>query len=82
MILEHYLIVQHWDLSFSVSSKVSSKMIVWVRFPYMPIGNLIGKMMDTEYNTQIGKFARIVIKIDLNEPLVPSVDLDGFWQRI
>ncbi|CAN1188005.1 hypothetical protein LINPERPRIM_LOCUS32174 [Linum perenne] len=39
-------------------------------------------MMDTEYNTQIGKFARIVIKIDLNEPLVPSVDLDGFWQRI
>ncbi|CAN1188007.1 hypothetical protein LINPERHAP2_LOCUS39062 [Linum perenne] len=60
-------------------------MVIWVRFPHMSIqlyhnqvlsslGNLIGKTMDTKYNTQNakrGKFARIGIKIDLNEPLVP-----------
>ncbi|CAN1159558.1 hypothetical protein LINPERHAP2_LOCUS22784 [Linum perenne] len=37
MIFEHYLVVQQWDSSFRVSTKLPSKMVVWVRFPHLPI---------------------------------------------
>ncbi|CAN1732122.1 hypothetical protein LINPERHAP1_LOCUS1478 [Linum perenne] len=37
MIFKHYLIVQQWDPSFRVSTKLPSKMVVWVRFPHLPI---------------------------------------------
>ncbi|CAN1149282.1 hypothetical protein LINPERHAP2_LOCUS16931, partial [Linum perenne] len=96
MILDHYLIVQQWNPSFRVSNKLSSKMVVWVRFPHMPIqlyhkevlislDNLVGKTIKIDYNTQSaerGKFARIAVEIDLSEALVPGIDLDGAWQRI
>ncbi|CAN1126812.1 hypothetical protein LINPERHAP2_LOCUS3653 [Linum perenne] len=96
MILDHYLIVQQWDPSFRVSSKLPSKMVVWVRFPHMPIqlyhkevltslGNLVGKTVKIDYNTQSaerGKFARIAVELDLSEPIVTGVDLDGVWQRV
>ncbi|CAN1149277.1 hypothetical protein LINPERHAP2_LOCUS16931 [Linum perenne] len=71
-------------------------MVVWVRFPHMPIqlyhkevlislDNLVGKTIKIDYNTQSaerGKFARIAVEIDLSEALVPGIDLDGAWQRI
>ncbi|CAN1339562.1 hypothetical protein LINPERPRIM_LOCUS38538 [Linum perenne] len=96
MILDHYLIVQQWNPSFRVSNKLPSKMVVWVRFPHMPIqlyhkevlislDNLVGKTIKIDYNTQSaerGKFARIAVEIDLSEALVPGIDLDGAWQRI
>ncbi|CAN1848740.1 hypothetical protein LINPERHAP1_LOCUS39048 [Linum perenne] len=96
LILDHYLIVQQWDPSFRVSDKLPSKMVVWVRFPHLPIhlyhkqilsslGNLIGHTVRMDHNTQTaerGKFARITVEIDLNEPLVTGIDLDGAWQRV
>ncbi|CAN1315508.1 hypothetical protein LINPERPRIM_LOCUS29732 [Linum perenne] len=96
MVLDHYLIVQQWDPSFRVSNKLPSKMVVWVRFPHMPIqlyhkevltsiGNLVGRTIKIDYNTQSaerGKFARIAIEIDLSEALATGVDLDAVWQRI
>ncbi|CAN1801861.1 Putative ribonuclease H protein At1g65750 [Linum perenne] len=96
MILDHYLIVQQWEPAFRVSNKLPSKMVVWVRFPHMPIqlyhkeiltslGNLVGKTVKIDYNTQSaerGKFARIAIELDLSEPLATGIDLDGVWQRI
>ncbi|CAN1853756.1 Putative ribonuclease H protein At1g65750, partial [Linum perenne] len=95
LILEHYLVVQQWDSSFRVSNKLPSKMVVWVRFPHLPIqlyhkqilsslGNLIGKTVRMDYNTQTaerGKFARITVEIDINEPLVTGIMVDGVWQR-
>ncbi|CAN1177409.1 hypothetical protein LINPERHAP2_LOCUS33086 [Linum perenne] len=36
-ILDHYLIVHQWDQSFRVSSDLPRKMVVWVRFPHLPI---------------------------------------------
>ncbi|CAN1841320.1 Putative ribonuclease H protein At1g65750 [Linum perenne] len=96
LIFDHYLVVQQWDPSFRVSSKLPSKMVVWVRFPHLPIqlyhnqiltslGNLIGKTVRMDYNTQSavrGKFARIAVEIDLNEPVATGVELDDSWQRI
>ncbi|CAN1794997.1 Putative ribonuclease H protein At1g65750 [Linum perenne] len=96
IILDHYLVVQQWDPTFRVSDKLPSKMVVWVRFPHIPIqlyhkqiltslGNLIEKTVRVDYNTQTaerGKFARIAVEIDLNEPLATGIDLDGAWQRV
>ncbi|CAN1815404.1 Putative ribonuclease H protein At1g65750 [Linum perenne] len=96
MIFDHYLVVQQWDPSFRVSTKLPSKMVVWVRFPHLPIqlyhtqiltslGNLIGKTIRMDFNTQSavrGKFARIAIEIDLSEPLATRIELDGAWQRV
>ncbi|CAN1752273.1 hypothetical protein LINPERHAP1_LOCUS4657 [Linum perenne] len=96
MILDHYLIVHQWDQSFRVSNDLPKKMVVWVRFPHLPIhfyhaqvltslGNLIGKTVKIDFKTQRaerGKFARIAIEIDLNEPLPPFVLLDGAIQKV
>ncbi|CAN1815933.1 hypothetical protein LINPERHAP1_LOCUS27610, partial [Linum perenne] len=96
MILEHYLVVQQWDPSFRVSGKLPAKMVVWVRFPHLPIllyhpqilaalGNLIGRTVRVDLSTQNtdrGKFARLAVKIDLNEPLAPMIELDGAWRLL
>ncbi|CAN1841145.1 hypothetical protein LINPERHAP1_LOCUS36369 [Linum perenne] len=37
LIFDHYLVVQQWEPSFRVSNKLPSKMVVWVRFPHLPI---------------------------------------------
>ncbi|CAN1141707.1 hypothetical protein LINPERHAP2_LOCUS12650 [Linum perenne] len=47
--------------------------------------NLIGRTVRMDYNTQTterGKFMRITVEIDLNEPLGMGIDLDGVWQRV
>ncbi|CAN1195901.1 hypothetical protein LINPERHAP2_LOCUS43314 [Linum perenne] len=72
------------------------KMVAWVRFPHLPIhfyhaqvltslGNLVRRTIKIDFNTQRaerGKFARIAIELDLNEPLLPVVMLDGAPQSI
>ncbi|CAN1805121.1 hypothetical protein LINPERHAP1_LOCUS24142 [Linum perenne] len=71
-------------------------MVVWVRFPHLPIlfyhpqiltalGNLIGKTIRIDSPTQNadrGKFARMAVEIDIDEPLAPVVELDGAWQKV
>ncbi|CAN1188861.1 hypothetical protein LINPERHAP2_LOCUS39581 [Linum perenne] len=85
IILDHYLFVHQWDHSFCASYDLPKKMVVWVRFPHLPIhfnhaqvltslGNLIGTTVKIDYNTQRaerGKYSRIAIEIDLSEPNPP-----------
>ncbi|CAN1795063.1 hypothetical protein LINPERHAP1_LOCUS20483 [Linum perenne] len=96
MILDHYLVVHQWTPDFRVSDSLTAKMVVWVRFPLMPVqyyhaqiltllGNLLGRTVKIDYNTQHaerGKFARLAVEIDLNEPLAPMIKLDGCWQDV
>ncbi|CAN1749243.1 hypothetical protein LINPERHAP1_LOCUS3639 [Linum perenne] len=77
MILEHYLVVQQWDPTFRVAETLPTKMVVWVRFPHLPIlfyhpeiltalGNLIGRCVRVDFSTQNadrGKFARLAIEL-------------------
>ncbi|CAN1751189.1 hypothetical protein LINPERHAP1_LOCUS4255 [Linum perenne] len=90
------LIVHQWSPDFRVSDSLPAKMVVWVRFPLMPVqyyhaqiltslGNLIGRTIKIDFNTQHaerGKFARLAVEIDLNEPLVPTIELDGCRQDV
>ncbi|CAN1292513.1 hypothetical protein LINPERPRIM_LOCUS21610 [Linum perenne] len=63
MILYHYLAIHQWDHSFRISNDLPKKILVWVRFPHLPIhlyhpqiltslGNLIGKTIKLDFNTQ------------------------------
>ncbi|CAN0920412.1 hypothetical protein LINGRAHAP2_LOCUS32032 [Linum grandiflorum] len=81
-ILDHYLAVFTWDPQFRVSDDLPQKMGVWIRFPRLPyqyyhsdvltgLGDLIGKTVRFDSRTQRsvrGKFARIVVEIDLTNP--------------
>ncbi|CAN1157945.1 hypothetical protein LINPERHAP2_LOCUS21848 [Linum perenne] len=96
MILDHYLIVHQWDPYFCVSDDLPKKMVAWVRLPHLPIhfyhaqvltslSNLVGETIKIEFNTQRverGKFAWIAVELDLSEPLLPVVLLDGATQHI
>ncbi|CAN1823536.1 hypothetical protein LINPERHAP1_LOCUS30413 [Linum perenne] len=66
------------------------------RFPLMPVqyyhaqiltslDNLIGRTVKIDFNTQNaerGKFDHLAVEIDLNEPLTPTIDLDGCRQDV
>ncbi|CAN0926310.1 hypothetical protein LINGRAHAP2_LOCUS35272 [Linum grandiflorum] len=94
MILGHYLTVYAWDSQFRISDALPQKMVVWVRFPRLPIqyyhqdileglGNLVGKHIRTDNRTQTsmrGKFARMAVEIDLLAPVPKGVYVDGVWQ--
>ncbi|CAN1181310.1 hypothetical protein LINPERPRIM_LOCUS6176, partial [Linum perenne] len=84
------------DPSIQVTNDLPKKLVAWVRFPHLPIhfyhgqfltslGNLVGRMVKIDLNTQtveLGKFARITIEIDLDEPLSPIMLLDGVIQQV
>ncbi|CAN1332717.1 hypothetical protein LINPERPRIM_LOCUS35828 [Linum perenne] len=96
ILLDHYLVVHQWDPSFRVSNDLPKRMVAWIRFPHLPIhlyhgqvltalGNLVGKTVKIDSTTQSaerGKFARIVVEIDLDKPLPPIVLLDGAIQQV
>ncbi|CAN1152789.1 hypothetical protein LINPERHAP2_LOCUS18978 [Linum perenne] len=96
MILDHYLVVHQWSPDFRVSDSLPAKMVVWICFPLMlvqyyhaqiltSLNNLIGRTVKIDFNTQNaerGKFARLAVEIDLNEPLTPTIDLDGCRQDV
>ncbi|KAL4367934.1 hypothetical protein GQ457_05G017930 [Hibiscus cannabinus] len=96
LIYGNYLTVQPWSHNFSTEKEHPDHIVVWARLSGLPyryytksmfrfIANAIGKIIKIDYNTKEGKrgrFARIVVVIDLNKPLVPSLVIDGKRQII
>ncbi|CAN0898137.1 hypothetical protein LINGRAHAP2_LOCUS19537 [Linum grandiflorum] len=95
-ILGHYLVAFAWDQQFRVTDDLPPRMVVWIRFPRLPyqyyhhdvlvgLGNLIGKTVRPDPCTQNsirGKFARIVVEVNLAESLPKGVFVDGVWQVV
>ncbi|KAL4362640.1 hypothetical protein GQ457_04G012220 [Hibiscus cannabinus] len=91
-----YLTVQPWSRSFSTSTGHPSQIIVWVRLPnlsyryytkslFRHIAAAIGKVVRVDYNMAEGKrgrFARLVIVVDLEKPLVSEIIIYGHRQDI
>ncbi|KAJ8769549.1 hypothetical protein K2173_005152 [Erythroxylum novogranatense] len=87
----HVIAIQRWSPSFRPSHAVITTAVVWIRIPNLPkaryhpqifeaLGNLVGhtvRIDDATLHASRGKFARIAVEIDLNNPLKPSVELDG-----
>ncbi|KAL4325035.1 hypothetical protein GQ457_11G016650 [Hibiscus cannabinus] len=96
LIYGNYLTVQPWSRNFSTNADHPDKIVVWARLPGLPyryytksmfrcIAGAIGEVVKIDYNTSEGKrgrFARLAVVVDLNKPLIPSLIVDGFCQRI
>lgn len=94
MTVEHYLHVQHWRPNLIADSAQIDLLLVWVRFPILPVeyytvlwlqkaSNKIRRTLKVDYTTlsvSRGKFARVCVEVDLNKPLKSIYMLmNKFW---
>ena len=96
MVMEHYLIVKEWTPNFDPMVDVTERVIVWVRFPCLPIeyydqeflmkvGEKIGKPIRIDRTTGLvsrGKFARLCVEVDITKPLMSKFKLRRRVRRI
>lgn len=83
VINDHYLHIRHWEPNFVAKSAKIESLLVWVRFPILPVeyfneywlkrvGNRIGrtaKVDRTMLMAACGKFANVCVEVDLTKPL-------------
>ncbi|XP_031130711.1 uncharacterized protein LOC116032350 [Ipomoea triloba] len=91
IIMGHYLTVQQWMPNFFPHKNKLDKLLVWVRFPAVPIeyfeddflkkiGKYIGRPIKVDTTTSlvsIGRFARVCVELDLTKPLLSKFTLGG-----
>lgn len=91
IIVGHYLTVQEWEPNFFPHKNKLNKLLVWVRFPTLPIeyfedeflmkiGKNIGRPVKVDTTTSlvsIGKFARVCVELDVTRPLLSKFTLGG-----
>jgi hypothetical protein len=89
LLYDHYLITREWTPNFHPSNATIEKAAVWVRISGLPIeyydakilhfiGNRIGKTVKVDRNTlfqERGKYARVCVEVNLNEPLLAMFEL-------
>ncbi|XP_031124347.1 uncharacterized protein LOC116027061 [Ipomoea triloba] len=90
MVLDHYLIVKDWVPNFDPIADTTEKVLVWVRFPSIPveyynylslrrIGNKLGRTVRVDHTTSLvsrGKFARVCVELDITKPLVSTFTME------
>lgn len=90
MIMDHYLVVQEWKPNFDPRDDRTEQLLVWVRFPMLPIeyfedeflikiGKNVGRPVKVDNTTSLvskGKFARVCVEIDFSKPLLSKFTLD------
>ncbi|KAJ4842582.1 hypothetical protein Tsubulata_042126 [Turnera subulata] len=95
-IFSHVLSVQPWSQAFRASSDTIDKVVTWVRFLDFPLdhyhsrilktmGNLVGKTVKLEHNSENpsrGKFAKVVVAVDLTQPLEGMVTVDDVDYKV
>ncbi|KAH1096693.1 hypothetical protein J1N35_013614 [Gossypium stocksii] len=91
-----YLTVQPWTKHFSPTKPYPSMVLAWIRLPNLPghlykkkiieaIRSLIRKVvkLDVQTDNQTrGRFAHLAVYINLDQPLIPQVFVDGTLQRV
>ncbi|GMJ12359.1 hypothetical protein HRI_004905100 [Hibiscus trionum] len=96
MIYGSYLTLQPWSREFSTAIDYPRKLLVWLRLPGLPyryysrsifeaIVGVLGEVIRVDFNTtegSRGKFARLVVVVDLEKPLIPAIIIDGRHQLI
>ncbi|XP_020240070.1 uncharacterized protein LOC109818934 [Cajanus cajan] len=96
MLFDHYLIVRPWSPEFVASATKVDSTLVWIRFPglgvmfydesvLLTIASAIGKPIKVDLNTlnmTWGRFARVCVEINLNEPLVGRFFLNDIWYNV
>lgn len=96
MVMDHYLIVKEWVPNFDSMKDTPEKVIVWVRFPCLPmeyydssflfrVGKRIGKLIRADSTiilTTRGKFASMCVEVDITKPLLAKFSLRQKVRRI
>lgn len=91
VINDHYLHLRRWEPNFVAKSARIESLLVWVRFPILPVeyfneywlmraGNRIGRTVKVDRTTLLaarGKFARVCVEVDLTKPLKSGYMLRG-----
>lgn len=94
-ILGHYLTVIKWRPTFIPTKETVTKTLIWVRFPSVPSELLdeefIVSMGDRSRTIKVdeisltglrAKFVRCCVEIDLSAPLIPSLTVFDFEQKV
>ena len=95
-ILGHYLTVELWSINFNPEANFPASTVIWIRLPNMlvhyyhkstlrAIASIIGELIKVDYMTesrQRGKFACMVVKVNLNKPLISRFKIDDRIQTV
>ena len=93
---DHFLSIRRWEPNFKPTQASCSLVAVWIRLPELPfeyyelavlkeIGNAIGPVLRIDSNTASearGRYARICVQVDLCQPLINQILLEGLVQEI
>ena len=93
---EHFLSIRPWEPNFKPSSAKVSSVAVWIRLNELPIeyynaealyqiGKSIGNVLRVDTHTASesrGRFARLCLQVDVDEPLIDTVLIGRFEQAV
>lgn len=96
MMFDHYLAVMRWSPEFVSPNAKVDRTTVWIRFPglnlvyydesfLLALASVVGTPIKVDRNTlkvERGRFARICVEIDLNQPVVGKVWVNGYWYKV
>ncbi|CAN1152198.1 hypothetical protein LINPERHAP2_LOCUS18593 [Linum perenne] len=91
-----FLALRQWSPDFVPSTERVSSIVAWIRFSELPLeyyseGPLfqlaacVGKPLRIDTQTTLatrGKFARVCVELNLDEPLMPVVGIEGRWYKV
>lgn len=92
----HYLSIRQWEPNFKASHANLSSVAVWIQLPELPIeyyepsvfqeiGEVIGPVLRIDTHTAAesrGRFARLCVQINLDEPITKLLKLGGIDQPV
>ncbi|KAL4333564.1 hypothetical protein GQ457_07G033850 [Hibiscus cannabinus] len=96
LVFGHYVSVESWTEDFSTAQPYPGNIIAWIRLPGLPVtlykrslitalGECIASVLKLDYQTETGcrgKFARMAVRINLNQPLVSKIIVNGKVQLV
>ncbi|XP_039009020.1 uncharacterized protein LOC120137310 [Hibiscus syriacus] len=80
-IFRHYLTVEQWSIDFQSNQDYPSRLMAWIRLPGLPGGSMIKIDFQTDNGCR-GRFARLVVSLNLHRPLVSKLLINGRLQII
>nr|POE84641.1 hypothetical protein CFP56_66224 [Quercus suber] len=92
----HYLSVRKWEPNFKPATASVSLVAIWVQLPQLPIeycepsvlrdlGQAIGLLLRIDTHTASetrGRFARICVQVNLENPFIKLIKIDGIEQLV
>jgi len=92
----HYLSIRQWEANFKLSLANLSVVVVCIRLPKLPIeyyeesvlwdiGRAIGPILKVDTHTALEvrrKFVRLCVQVNLDEPIVKTIRVDGIRQIV